>query len=477
MKRMFSLFIALTLYSSITAQTTFEKRIESINDENSFSIQACNDNTYVLCGYTVDFYSGKQDIYVVKIDYKGDTLWTKQFGEEFLYSCGYSIYQTNDFGYIVAGDLSSTNSAPFLLKLDINGNQEWLEDYSSTIPDGTATSVIQAFNNDIVFCGNSQYTNAKDNRLGRKPFLIRANENGEIIWNETYGDIGRAHYGSDLVQNTDSSFSICGQYGTQDPYDKAWLISANQNGALNWDITFGDNTTTELFKGIKRTSDDGFILCGTKSSNIISGKDVYVVKTDIYGNVEWSKTFGGEANDYGNAVDITNDGGYIICGSTESYGEGLSDCWLIRLDNNGDTLWTRSFGDNFYDRASDVSTTNDGGFILCGYTTSYGDLNSDIYIIKTDEFGIVTGVENNLVKEESIRLFPNPFKNEILIELKLEYQSIEIYNQKGAQVYKETFDEIDTKQKLIKLDCLPKGLYFLNIKTDKQELIRKIIKN
>ncbi len=140
MKSIVFLHLALILTISLTAQTTFEKTIGSIDDDDSFSIQECNDNTYVLCGYTTDFYTGDEDIYVIKIDYNGDTLWTKQLGMDYLKSWAYSIYQTNDLGYIVSGFLyiNSSNSVPFLLKLDQHGEKEWLNDYSNLVTKGEA---------------------------------------------------------------------------------------------------------------------------------------------------------------------------------------------------------------------------------------------------------------------------------------------------------------------------------------------------
>ena len=109
--------------------------------------------------------------------------------------------------------------------------------------------------------------------------------------------------------------------------------------------------------------------------------DIYLIKTDAQGNEIWSKTFGGSEDDYGDAVQQTSDGGYIIAGMTKSYGAGNGDVYLIKTDADGNEIWSKTFGGSDHDYSESVQQTTDGGYIIVGYQ------NGDVYLLKTDADG------------------------------------------------------------------------------------------
>jgi len=98
--------------------------------------------------------------------------------------------------------------------------------------------------------------------------------------------------------------------------------------------------------------------------------------------VEWEKTFGGSLDDLGISVKQTMDGGYIIAGSTNSYGAGNDDLWIIKVDFDGNDIWNNTFGGSGHDFANSVQQTTDGGYVIAGKSSSYGAGNDDVYIIK-----------------------------------------------------------------------------------------------
>jgi len=171
--------------------------------------------------------------------------------------------------------------------------------------------------------------------------------------------------------------------------------------------TFG-GTDNDGGYSVQQTTDGGYIITGYTESFGNGNEDVYLIKTDGNGIEQWAKTFGGTDDEKGRSVQQTNDGGYIICGETKSFGNGNKDVYLIKTDGNGDSLWTKTFGGTYYDWGLSVQQTTDDGFITIAYTESFGNGGGDAYLIKTDgsgneewskTFGGILGDGGNFVQQ------------------------------------------------------------------------------
>lgn len=161
-----------------------------------------------------------------------------------------------------------------------------------------------------------------------------------------------------------------------------------EQSTAGWEKTFG-GFGVNIGNAVQQTSDGGFIIAGQTNSFGAGQWDIYLIRTDAQGNGLWSKTFGGPADENGNAVQQTSDGGFIIAGQTNSFGAGKYDVYLVKTDAQGNTLWSKTFGSAEDDIASSVKQTTDGGYIIVGTTGAIysSRVHSDVYLIKTDPNG------------------------------------------------------------------------------------------
>jgi len=285
-----------------------------------YSVQQTSDGGYIIAGETESYSAGIEDVWLIKTDSGGNELWNKTFGGSD-YDYGYSVQQTSDGGYIIAG---------------------WTGSYGA----GSA---------DV--------------------WLIKTDSGGNELWNRTFGgsDWDRGYSGY-----TDS-------YGAG--YWDVWLIKTDSEGNKKWSKTFG-GSDDDWGWSVQQTSDGGYIIAGGTGSYGAGDYDAWLIKTDSEGNELWNRTFGGSDWDVGWSVQQTSDGGYIIAGGTGSYSAGDYDAWLIKTDSERNELWTKIFGGSDWDEGYSIQQTSDGGYIIAGYTYSYGAGSADVWLIKVKGGGI-----------------------------------------------------------------------------------------
>ncbi len=208
----------------------------------------------------------------------------------------------------------------------------------------------------------------------------------EGMWNGTYGGTG-SDVGNSVLQAKDDGYVIAGttsSYGVGK--GDAWLIKTNQKGNEKWNRTFG-GSSDDSGEVVLQIEDSSYLLAGATSSFGAGDFDAWLIKTNFDGKEHWNKTYGGSSYDWGYSVQEIKDGGYIIAGETRSYGAGGSDVWLIKTDASGNEDWNRTFGGSKDDGGRAVQRTKDDGYVIAGFTESYGAGGKDVWLIKTDAAG------------------------------------------------------------------------------------------
>jgi uncharacterized delta-60 repeat protein len=311
-----------------------------------------------------------------------DTLWTRVYGGNLAEGC-YSVQQTTDGGYILAGYTMSYGAGLYdyyLVKTNSSGDTLWTRIYGGTNSD-RANGVRQTTDGGYILGG---YTNSYG--TGSYDFyLVKTNSSGDTLWTRTYGG-SSSDYGQNVQQTTDGGYIIAGYTmsfgaGLFDIY----LVKTNSSGDTLWTRSYG-GSSVELCYTAQQTADGGYILAGSTDSYGAGSSDFYLVKTNSIGDTLWTHTYGGSAAETCRSVQQTTDGGYILAGITNSYGAGSSDFYLVKTNSIGDTLWTHTYGGLFGDYAYEVNEISEGGYILVGYSNSFGGTN-DFYLVKTSSAG------------------------------------------------------------------------------------------
>jgi len=302
-----------------------------------------------------------------------DILWSRSLGPG---ECR-SIRQTSDEGYILA-------SKGRLIKTDSNGDVIWSHLFCGF--DG-CESVQQTSDGGYIVAGWDEWLYHTLYFFGQ---TAKTDSNGEIEWSHCYADgvFGSGAHFYSVQQTSDGGFISAGSASRFHHYDlpNFWLVKTDAVGDCVWTRVFG-GSDYDVCHSVRQTDDGGFIAAGYTDSFGSGGTDFWLLKTNADGDSLWSRTFGGWASDNCYSVQQTPDGGYILAGLTSSFGAGGYDFWLVRTDTNGDSLWSRTFGGIENDICRCVELTSDSGFITAGYTHSFGAGDYDFWLVKVEDDG------------------------------------------------------------------------------------------
>jgi len=257
----------------------------------------------------------------------------------------------------------------------------WTRTYGGALSD-QGTSVQQTTDGGFIIAGSTNSFGSD----GADIWLVKTDDGGVLEWARVFGGGGDDH-ASFVEQTSDSGYIVTGlskSFGNGK--EDIWLIKTDDTGIEEWNKIFG-GPEDDRAQSVRETSDGGYVLAGGTGDYLASGQDVWMIKTDARGDEVWNRTHGGAGNEKAYLVQETTGGGYVLGGNTDSYGNGLADAWLLKTDENGHLLWDKTFGGSAFDNAYYTLQTADSGYVLAGYTRSFGSGDYDVWLIKTDENG------------------------------------------------------------------------------------------
>jgi hypothetical protein len=319
--------------------------------------------------------------WLVKLDSSGSTLWNQTFG-----GVGdaelFSVAPTSDGGYVVAGYVSPVSGGEndaLLFKTDSQGNLQWNQTYGG-VGNDKAFSVIQAIDGGYVFAG---YTDSCG--VGGEDFwLVKTDSLGNILWNQTYGG-GGIDEAYSVIQTIDGGYAIAGQtnsigHGEND----VWLVKTDSSGEMEWNQTYGSTANDGAYSLIQ-TSDGGYALAGYMYSNVQNEYNPWLVKTDSSGNIEWQKAYETGGDSQALSLIQTDGDGYALAGYTNSYGSVGSQVWFSVIDSKGNIQWSQTMGGEGDDGAFAVTNTENNGYVIAGYSDSQGSNISNALVANVDQ--------------------------------------------------------------------------------------------
>ena len=351
----------------------WEKTFGGSSRDEGWSVQQTTDGGFVIAGGTSSFGAGGDDVYLIKTDSEGNLLWEKTFGGS-SWDSAHSVQQTTDGGFIIAGytgSFGAGNDDVYLIKTDPNGEMLWQNTFGGSKWD-YGYSVQQTTDGGFIIAGDTSSFSAWPYS---DVYLIKTDSVGNMQWQKTFGG-SHFDFGWSVQQTADGGYIIAGDtksFGGAPFREDLYLIKTDTNGNLLWQKTF---IVSLSWAAVQQTTDGGYI--------IVAGSTL--IKTDTNGNLLWQKTFGGFSRGFscGSSIQQTTDGGFIISGDTSSFGADpdYTDVYLVKTDSAGNLLWQKTFSGSSYDRGRSVQQTTDGGFIIAGTTYSFGAGYGDVYLIK-----------------------------------------------------------------------------------------------
>ena len=479
------------------------------DDDYIYSIAFDNNNGFITTMNTnsndseVTCNHGDDDVFLMKFDSSHNLIWKQCYGGT-LNDESYCIKYTRDGGYVFAGqtesddgDVSGNHGAQdyWVIKLDSFGNIQWSKCYGGSSTD-IAYSIIQTNDGNYLVAGNSNSDDGDvklhyGGQFTQNIWVVKLDSSGGIIWSTDIGDSTFGFAAGSVMQTSNGDYMIAGSTANNG-YD-ALLVKLDTAGNIIWKHGYGGDGA-DGFNNIVESKDGNYVVAGSASSNDgeVSGNhggyDFWLVKIDTAGNFIWGQCYGGSNDEYPYSLCNTSDDGFILTGQTYSSDGQVTnhvegpDYWIVKTDSMGNLSWQLDLGGNDIDIAEAIVQKKDGDFIVGGFSNSdsvffsmnYGGPNSfDGWLT---ELSINTGIEP-LQNGDPLDIYPNPTSNQLTINsnqsLILEIQIEDVL----GQAIVNNFFSTGFQKQIIDVGALPQGIYFYRVtESDSQVITGKFVK-
>ncbi|MBD3169575.1 MAG: T9SS type A sorting domain-containing protein [candidate division Zixibacteria bacterium] len=363
--------------------------------EDARCIQETPEGDYLVTGYTTSLGNDDEDVFLIKLRSNGNYRWFRSWGgnED---DRAYKLIISDDNCYVLTGYSESYGAGGkdlFLLKLDRSGNTIWLKTYGGDRDDG-GRDVMQTSDGGYIIAG---WTDSFSHGDSSDVYLIKTDASGDSLWSRTYGTNwwDKAHT---VRQTTDGGYIIAGiTKSIPFRHIDIYIIKTDSTGGLEWNWIYGTRYWDEAY-AIEQTDDGGYIFTGGLGNSSMFSMDTYLIKLTSEGNISWRALYGDIFGEYSWSLCRNYSGGYIIAGSRDvSFFN--KDFNVICCNNAGDSLWGCSYGGDGWDRACFITRSSDGNYVLAGQTSSFDCVRSDIWVIKIEGEQPNPAVTINIVPE------------------------------------------------------------------------------
>jgi hypothetical protein len=381
--------IALLLATSVAypQQTGWSRTYGGDNTESAACVRETTDGGYVILGKTYSFGAGEDDIWLLKVNAEGDTVWTRTYGGED-YEYGACLQVTKDGGFVIVGSTGSFGAGGgdiWLLKTDQYGDTLWSKLYGGDLYEhGCYVSEIE--DSGYLIVGGTSSFGAGIYDI----WVIRTDAAGDTVWTRTHGG-EEEDWCFSANKTSDGIYVILAQLYSFGYY---FLVRVYTDGEIE--------RLEEYPAWRARYVTGDYVLTGCDYKSGAEPPYLWISKSDWYGWEEWHTLYGGENWEEGYCIETTDDGCYIVTGEKDYIDDSGSDLWLLKINTWGDTLWTRTYSSRDINCGYFVQQTSDGGYIVLGETKFLDNGSYDFWLIKTDANGDTLALIEEPISENSV---------------------------------------------------------------------------
>lgn len=497
-----AIFMAFSVSAQLNLGLAWEKNLGGSNDDVATSICATNDGEYFVLGFAesedvnVVGNHGNSDFWGVKINENGSFFQIPIGGSD--YDDGFDVKQTDDGGYILVGTTYSNDGQvsgnhggmdAWVVKLSSGGSIEWQKCLGGSENDQAKSVLITSEGGYLIGCTTRSSNGDVSVLTGWSDiWLVKLSANGDMEWEKTYGGTAWNNFYSMAITG-DDSYIIAGSTNSNDgdvtgnhgSFDQ-WIIKVDQMGNIEWQKCLGGNDYDEA-KDIMLGSDGYYYVLGYVLSNDgdvtdhIGNTDFWLVKLDSDGDIIWTKSFGGTDYDDGKSLCEFN-GSIVMAGATNSVNGDVSlhiggyDYWVIAVNTDGTIIWEMSLGGQLDDHANDIKN-NETGLLIAGssrssdghVTANFG--GQDFWLAKIEWTESVRDQET-----ENIQVFPNPVKDGNIHLNSLDQTYFELISVSGNVLLSK---QLNASNQTIEVSHLPRGIYFARFISQRGTFLEKIL--